>query len=234
MITANFPTVSTLDETLPTPGDPTYQTETLALTLHKVVKNLSDAGFSFAQSVPSDFTSFGNEVAGGLDNYITRYEQLLNTGTSAVAASIPDVLPIIGALLSGGAQPVIAILLQGVLDTILRHRDRRTDHYNGDAPDFTALIAKLEEMKQTFIDDEEAGIADVLGDFSASSTTNATSLIAKLEEMKVLLAEFNELFDKFALIDDTYSRLESFFSNLTINLIKDEEESSFSFTDRVV
>jgi len=234
MKTANFPTIGTLDTTLPTPGDATYQMEALALVMHQIIKALSDNGFTFSQSETSDFTTFGNGVAGGLDNYITRYEELLATGASAVVASIPDVLPIIGALLSGGAEPVIAILVQGVLDTMLRHTDRRTDYNNGDAQDFTALVEKLDDLK------EEMGVFNTkfdkfgLIDDTYSRLQDFPALVEKLDDLKEEMGVFNTKFDKFGLIDDTYSRLESFFSNLTLNLIKDEEESSFSFTDRVV
>lgn len=51
-----------------------------------------------------------------------------------------------------------------------------------------------------------------------------------LSEIVEKLDEFNVMFDKFALIEEQYSRLEAFFNNLTINLNSEEWEQSFAFT----
>ena len=147
MKTANFPTIGTLDTTLPLTTDPAYQSASLSLTLHQTIKNLSDNGFVFQQAETSDFTTFGGEAQSAIDNYIDRYEDILQSGFSSVVATLPDVLPIMGALLSGGAEPVLAILLQGVLDTLLRHKDTRTDHYDSDNVDTSALVTELQALK---------------------------------------------------------------------------------------
>jgi hypothetical protein len=153
--TANFPSIGTLNTTLPSPGDPTYQVESLALDLHKIIKDLSDNSFEFQQAVAGDFTTFGGGVQDALDNYMDRYEDFLQTGASAVSAALPDVLPIIAAVLSGGGEGVIAILLQGVLDTMLRHKDTRTNHYDGDTAevDLSDVIAALEDIRDRLTDD---------------------------------------------------------------------------------
>ena len=171
MRTANLPTITGISATLPAAGEPTRQAEHLCQTLHYILLDMKAEGFVFQQAETTDFTTFGNGVSDGLDDYVDRFDDLLRTGTTAVAANIPDVLPIIGALLSGGAEPVLAILLQGVLDTMLRHWDTRADVADGDPTNsdmsgvITALEAietMLEEHKDTFIDAEDTTAADLL------------------------------------------------------------------------
>lgn len=162
MKTATLPTIGTLETDLPTPGDPTYQQEALALNLHKVLKELSDEGFVVNMTETSDLTAFSNDVADGVDDYMERYEDLLQEGASSVIANIPDVVSIIAALLSGGSEPVLVILLQGVLDVILRHVDHRTDEANGDPEAIAAIVAELEAINAKIETTGTEGIADVL------------------------------------------------------------------------
>lgn len=149
MRTASFPTIGTLNTTLPSPGDPTYQSEALALTIHQTIKNLSDAGFEFAQVVSGDLSTYTTNTQDAIDDYIERYEDLLISGASEVVANLPDVLGIMAALVSGGAEPVIGILLQGVLDVLMRHKDTRTDQYNGDRAevDMSGVVTQLEAIE---------------------------------------------------------------------------------------
>jgi hypothetical protein len=186
--TAEIPDQGTIDETLPAPGDPSYQSESLALVIKKMFAALRTEGFVFERADSSDFADFGNEFQTGIDNYITRYEQILADGASSVVASIPDVLPIMAALLSGGATPVLAILLQGVVDTMLRHTN------------------------------------------ASSTATQGEAIVEKLEELRALVEEGRDDFRTFGVIDGEYSRLESFFSKLTINLsMFDDLLQSISF-----
>lgn len=152
MKTAALPAIGTLNTTLPDPGDATYQTESLALSLHQTLKNLSDSGFEFQSPESSDFTTFGNDTQGALDNYIDRYEDILQTGFSAVVANLPDVLPIIGTIIGGGGEGILSILLQGVLDTLLRHRDIRSDVADGDPlnlanSDMSGVVTELQDIE---------------------------------------------------------------------------------------
>jgi len=164
MKTASFPVIGTLNTSLPTPGDPSYQTESLALDIHKILKELSDEGFEFQQAESSDFTTYGGDTQDAIDDYIERFEDMLQTGTSAVAASLPDVLPIIGTLLGGGAEPVLAILLQGVLDTILRQWDKRADVANGDPTeaDMSGVITELQNIDGKLETTGDVSLANVL------------------------------------------------------------------------
>lgn len=164
MRTAELPTIGTLDTTLPSAGDPTYQTESLCLTIHKIIKELSDEGFEFQQAQTTDFSTYGTNTQDAVDDYIERFEDLLETGTTAVSAALPDVLPIIGALLSGGSAPVLAILAQGVLDTMLRHWDRRADIANGDPTkaDMAGVVAELQSIDAKLETTEEVSLANTL------------------------------------------------------------------------
>lgn len=73
MRTAELPTIGTLDTTLPSAGDPTYQTESLCLTIHKIIKELSDEGFEFQQAQTTDFSTYGTNTQDAVDDYIERF-----------------------------------------------------------------------------------------------------------------------------------------------------------------
>ncbi len=182
MRTANFPAIGTLDRTLPDTSDPEFQTASLSLTLHDIIKDLSDQGFVFTQAQTSDFTTFGTDTQDAIDDYMTRADELLRTGTSAVVAALPAVLPIIAALLSGGATPVISILLQGVLDTIARHFDIRADVAEGDPDnkDVSEIVTQLVALNLKLQTAEEDNISDTM-------LERMTALIAQIE---VTLNEF--------------------------------------------
>lgn len=181
--TASFPTIGTLDRTLPATSEPLYQVANLALTIHDIIKALSDNSFQFKQAIDSDFTTFGTDTQNALDNYIDRYEDFLQTGASAVAANLPDVLPIIGALLSGGSEPVIAILLQGVLDTLLRHKDVRTNEYDGDKAevDLSSVVTAIQEVRDK-LDDNGTNITERLEEVRQQVDSIMTELTINLHD----------------------------------------------------
>lgn len=191
MKTASFPAIGTLDRTLPSPGDATYQTESLALTLHDIIKDMSDNGFEFQLAEASDFTSFGGDAQDAIDDYITRYEEILQNGFSSVVATLPDVLPIISTVLSGGGDAVLSILLQGVLDTILRHQDRRSDSADGEelvlaAADVANLTTAIEAITAE-LELVKAEITTQTTDVMDDMETGLADMTAKLEEMRITI-----------------------------------------------
>lgn len=159
-ISANIYDQGTINTTIPAPGDPTYQTECLSLALRKTLQNLYDAGFTFDRAVATDFTSWGGDAQDAVDDYIDRYEDILQTGATEVVAALPDVLPIIGALLSGGSAPVLAILAQGVLDTVLRHKDTGVTEAGEEISN--ADVSGIEDR----LDNIEAAMYQVLNEFT--------------------------------------------------------------------
>lgn len=168
MLTALIYDQGTINTTLPSPGDPTYQTEALSLALRKTLQNLFDEGFSFTRAESADFTSFGGDAQDAVDDYMDRYEEILQTGASEVVAALPDVMPIIAALLSGGSAPVLSILAQGVLDTLLRHKD-------------TGVTEAGEEISnadmsgvETRLDNIEAALYQVLNEFTINILESST------------------------------------------------------------
>lgn len=170
------------DTTVPDEGDPTYQQECLALDLRGILKNLSDEGFVLTSTETSDLSAFSTEVADGVDDYVDRFEEMLVDGTSEIVAYIPDVLSIMAALLSGGAEPVLAILLQGVLDTIIRHTIMRADVAGGDATKkaLEDVVVELQNLNTKLETSAEATVADEL-----------TTLFTELkEQLAVTLNEF--------------------------------------------
>lgn len=191
MKTANFPVIGTLDETLPDEEDPQYQSASLALTLHKIIKDLSDESFEFQQAEPSDFSAFGTDTQDGMEDYLDRFDELITTGVSEMAASLPDVLPIIAALLSGGAEPVMAILLKGVLDTILRHADVRAEKAGGDpdSVDVEAIVAELEsidgKLEAEDKDEATASVAALLEDIRSQVETTLNEFTINLHGSEI-------------------------------------------------
>jgi hypothetical protein len=168
-LTAALPTIGTLDTTLPDTSDPQYQSASLALDLHKLLKNMSDAGMVISQAVSTDFTTFAGDVTDGMDDYIERYEEILANGFSSIVANIPDVLPIITTLLSGGSEPVLAILLKGVLDVLLRQFDARITDNEGEieagTADMSGVEAQLEALEDK-LEEMRVQIATILTEFN--------------------------------------------------------------------
>lgn len=148
MKTANVGSLGALPSFTVSTSAGNYWQERAAYEYSLLNYNLSQAGIQVQVPETSDFSTFGAGVQDNLDNYIDRYEDILQTGFSSVVAAIPDVLPIMSAVLSGGGDAVISILLQGVLDTILRHKDTRADHYNGDSfeTDVSEIVTALEAI----------------------------------------------------------------------------------------
>lgn len=175
-LTAALPTIGTLDTTLPETTDPQYQSASLALDLHRVLKNMSDAGMTINQAVSTDFTTFASGVTNGLDDYIERYEDILADGVSQVVGVIPDVWPIITALLSGGSEPVLAILLQGVLDVLCRQFDVRITDKGGEIEAGSIDTAGIEDRLEAI----EEAIHTILTNFGINlySAGDAQALFA--------------------------------------------------------
>lgn len=231
MKTAAIASSDPINQTVPNPGDPTYQQECLALEVRNTFKNLTDNGFEFQQAEVSDITPFSNDVASGLDNYITRYEEILQTGFSAVVANIPDVAPIITALLSGGSETVLSILLQGVLDTLLRHKDRRSDHYDGDTAevDLTDVVTKLDDIKvgiesiETRLHDADVGLATLqkglLEDIEAVIEQHRLALISSGA------TNIADLLD--VLLQEISSQIDTSLTEFTININDRDDEQTW-------
>lgn len=175
MLTAAIYDQGTINTTLPTPGDPTYQTEALSLALRKTLQNLYDEGFEFSRAESTDFTTFGGDAQDAVDDYMERYEEILQTGASEVVAALPDVMPIIAALLSGGSAPVLSILAQGVLDTILRHKDTGVTEAGEETSN--ADLSGVE----TRLDNIEAAMYQVLNEFTINILRDSESQTWSIE-----------------------------------------------------
>jgi len=144
-------------------SNPMANQEKLAYDLRKNLRNMAEEGMQIQIAEGTDFSTFGANLQGAIDNYETRFDELLADGVSSVVATIPDVLPIITALLSGGAEPVLAILLKGVLDAFLRNRDSALTAAGGEvSPDVSALTSAIEKA---FLDGDDPLIERVLTKF---------------------------------------------------------------------
>lgn len=162
MKTASLPDPGTIETDIPEPGEAGYQQECFALYLRQVFKNLYDEGFAFNSVESSDLSSFSGDVADGLDDYIERYEEILLDGASEITANIPDVLPIMAALVSGGSAPVLSILLQGVLDAFLRNRNASITQSEGETLDTSELVDAIRTVLNEFT-------INIIGDLESQS-----------------------------------------------------------------
>ena len=139
-----------INTTLPDTDDPNYQQACLSLFFRQQFDALrnDDVEFQFAES--TDFSTFNTDLLDGVDDFEERLDEILANGVSSVVAVLPDVTPIIAALLAGGGGAVIPILLKGVMDVMLRHMNSRTTAAQGDfseGVDSAGIITALEEIK---------------------------------------------------------------------------------------
>lgn len=171
MLTAEIYDQGTINTTVPSPGDPTYQTECLSLALRKTLQNLYDNDFVFERAETTDLNTWGGDMQDALDDYIDRYEDILQTGASSVVANLPDVLPIIAALMSGGAEPVLAILLQGVLDAVLRHKNTGVTEAGEEISnaDVSGIEDRLDNIESAIYQVLDEFTINIIGDLEAQS-----------------------------------------------------------------
>jgi len=210
MLQAEIQVPETLNQTLPDPGDPTYQTEQLALILSNTLKELDTEGFTFKAAVPGDFTSYGNDVKGFIDAMSQREDEILLNGFSTVIATLPDVVPIIEAILSGGYSAIPSILLNGVMSQLFRSRDSSIEAKEGEVLnadiDLSEVVAALEGIQNTH-DVIEGHVESLLRSFHIPA--NGGDAVYFLDE-----------FRKFALDDDFLeSKLSEILTEFTVNLI---------------
>jgi len=198
MKTATFVTLGSLPTFSVSESADNYWQERVSYELSAFLRNLSVAGIEATQAESSDFGSFATDMQTALDNYETRFDEILADGVSSVVATLPDVWPIIAALLSGGAEPVIGILLKGVLDAFLRNRNSSLTAAEGEvSPDTSAIVTELENLT--------AEITVLKGNFAAFG----------------LDGEVSRLIDGIAAVREVLS-------TININVFRDEESQTYS------
>lgn len=144
--TAEIYVLPTIDTTIPSPGDPTYQTECASLEWRQTMRNLNTAGFVFQKPDELEFSAFNTEVMDFLSAANTRFDEILQTGASSVVANLPNVLNIMAAISSGGSSEVLSILLNALVGTAFHWRDSQIEAAQGEPTsdlDLTALITEL-------------------------------------------------------------------------------------------
>lgn len=210
MKTAVFPVIAGLSDTLPSPGDPTYQTEALSLFLRKTFQNMEGAGMTFTAPEATDFSAFNGDFNTFLENANTRMDEILSTGFSSVIANVPDVLSIMAAISSGGGSEVISILLRAIIGHMFHDRDSAIAANQGevgnDVADMSAVVTAIENVRGEIELLKRGLIVPANGD-SQYLVDNLTSLLTSLEQ-----AVFQVL------------------STININLLSDEYEAYFSAT----
>lgn len=151
MKTANFVSLGALPTFSVSESADNYWEERANYEWSAFVRNLSLAGISVSQAETSDLSTYAGDWQDALDDWGQRLDEILANGFSEVIVNLPDVLPIIGALLSGGAEPVLSILLDGVLRVLNKQLDSRVAEAGGEIEggsiDFTEVIEKLEEIR---------------------------------------------------------------------------------------
>lgn len=139
----------TINTTLPDPGDPTYQTESLCLFLKQQFAALRTEGFKFQKAQIADLSSWETDLEDWLSDAQDREDQILQQGYSSIVATLPDVLAIGSAYMSGGADAVLGCLVNIILERTFGGSQAATGSYNqaANTPNFNDLIDKLEEIR---------------------------------------------------------------------------------------
>lgn len=149
MISASIIDQGTIDTTLPSTSDPMYQIASLALFYKQQFASLRAAGFQFAKPEVSDFTSFKNSLSTYLSDAYDRETEIIQNGVATTVATLPDVLSIGAAFVSGGATEASACILNIILGKLLggdsgAHGDYEQAQAN---PDMSEIVTALEEIK---------------------------------------------------------------------------------------
>jgi hypothetical protein len=131
MLTAAFPTIGVLDTSLPPTTDPLYQLATLSLDIHKLLKNMSDAGMEVQQPEVSDVSTMTTDFA----NFANTFDSWIES--AAIASTAGDPIPAnptppalagnLAVLLAGGWGAIIPVLVRMAVDLIIRYIERRLD-----------------------------------------------------------------------------------------------------------
>lgn len=145
-----LPSIGTLDTTLPDTSDPMYQPASLCLDIHKILKAAADQGMSISQAVASDFSTYETNIQSAIGDFMTRCTELLTTGSSSTSASLPSIVPLATAILAGGSNVVVPLLINTLVDVVLKQFNVRADVANGEpggTVDFTDVVDKLDEVR---------------------------------------------------------------------------------------
>jgi hypothetical protein len=216
MKTAQLQVPASLDQTLPTPGDPTYQMEALARTIHNTLIELNTENFEFSAAEASDFNTYGNDMKTFIDNMRDREDEILLSGFSSIIANLPDVIPLISAILSGGTAAIPSILLNALIGQLYRSRN-------------SAITAKEGEVLS---DLDTGGVEDGLSEIYQELQNIKTELDA-FKRGLVIPANgdteyFVDLFKAFGVTLDGLSMLRSVLETFNINLYNDDEGANWS------
>lgn len=157
MLEALLPVIGTLNETLPDTSDSMYQSAALALTLHKIIKNLSDEGFTFRAPEVSDFTTYRASLSDYLDAAYERETEIIQQGFSNVIANLPDVLTIGAAFASGGASAAGACILEIILGKLLGGDSGAQGEYASKSIDMSEVVSALEAIDMRLANLESSG-----------------------------------------------------------------------------
>lgn len=213
---AEIQVASSIDTTVPDPGDPTYQMECLALEIRQTLKALKDNNFTFTQAESSDFSTYGGNLKDFIDDMSAREDEILLTGFSSIAATLPDVLPIIEAILSGGTAAIPSILLNAVVSQLFRSRNSAITAREGEIVSDLDAESISDSIDAMATDIE--GIKEELQDFKRGLVRPANGETAY----------FLDQFEKFAL-DSEDSKLTDFFDHITINIISRDDFQTLDF-----
>jgi predicted TIM-barrel enzyme len=148
MISASIIDQGTINTTLPATSDPMYQVASLALFYKQQFAALRTAGFQFARPEVTDFTTFKNGLSTYLSDAYDRETEIIQDGVATTVATLPDILAIGSAFVSGGATEAGACILNIILGKLLGgDSGAHGDYENAQAsPDMSEIVTKLEEI----------------------------------------------------------------------------------------
>lgn len=151
-----------IEVTIPSLGSPpaftvdtsaiNYWEERAAYEYSYLMYNLNTAGFKIQKAVAADFAAFAGDTTDAVDDYMSRYEDFLKQGFTEVVANLPDLFTLLSPLLAAGSEAVIPLLLQGILDVMLRHRDKKAESGELSNSEVVAQLQAIEARLQSALE----------------------------------------------------------------------------------
>jgi len=148
MISASIIDQGTIDTTLPATSDPSYQSAALCLTIRQQLAALRTAGFEFQKAQIADVTTYRTSLNDWLEDAQQREDEIIQNGVTEVVANLPDVLAIGSALLSGGADAVVGVVLNMVLERLFGGAQAALGSHGEADISMTEVVDKLEEIRE--------------------------------------------------------------------------------------
>lgn len=199
-------------------NNPTANQEKLAWEYRKILYDAGSAGVQIQIAQDTDVTDFHNNMS----SYVTLFDTWIDNAVVASAAgdpipenpAIPAIINAVPALLAGGWQALIPILVNFMIDLAVRHIEGRLNP-SGASQDLQPLIDKLEETLKF------NGLA--IAQYAQQTQQRVEELTDQLEEI-ITTSAGDPLGD---VLERVESAVKTILTEHTINLYSDKEDITF-------